>query len=326
MKSDEFKNFWYKTNIIIPLRGFCKVYENGSFSAAAKELNVSQSTITRQIQAIEREIKTQLFDKTASGKIEPTKDGKFFYEIVKPKIQSLDYIYEYFFLREDLKHDNTIRLSCHHAFIANVLPYCIHRYKQENNGDNFVKFLIKDSDFVKALDDLDNNEVDIAIYPVENFPDDKRYNEAKYTVDNLFEFNPVIVLHKNNSLAKKDSDQITIDDLRKQNVLLIDKGKMLSNYTNMFEYQNITGNLIFENSDWETLKNFVRLNLGIQFYSSIQEVLKNHVEIDLVTKDVSHLFPKMEAKLIRKKGFILNQYVDKFLKIINEISMNFKSK
>lgn len=319
----EIKNFWYKTNIIVPLRGFCKVYESGSFSGAAKEMNISQSTVTRQIQAIEREIKSTLFYKTPSGKTEPTKEGNFLYELVKPKIQSFDYIYDYFFLKENSAiEDDIIRLSSHHTIISNILPYCIYKYKQVSKGDITTKFFIKNSSFVEALEDLDNGSIDLAIYPIGEFPDDKKYSEVKYDISDLFTLKPTIILHKDNSLAKKNSLKIDFEDLRKQNMLLVDKDKILSVYGTICEKQNITGNILFENSDWETIKNFLKLNLGIQFYSNIHGI-SNILEKNLVVKDISHLFPKIEIKLIKKKGKVLSKNLRSFIGIIFDVSKRF---
>lgn len=323
MNVEKIKNFWYKTNIIVPLRGFCRVYENGSYSDTAKELGVSQSTITRQIQAIEREIKTELFNKTPNGGFEPTKDGEFLYELVKPKVQSFDYIYEYFFLKgESIDDENAIKLSGHHTIISNIVPNCIDRYKQENKGDIITKFFIKNASFVAALDDLDKDNIDFAIYPVGEFPKSREYSKAKYDTSDLFTLKPTIILHKDNSIANKNDHEITYSDLRKQNVLLIDKDKILSVYGKICEEQNIYGNIMFENSDWETIKNFVRLNLGIQFYSNIDRIL-DLSESNLVSKDISHLFPEIRVKLIRKQGKILKDNLRNFIDIIFNVSKYF---
>ncbi len=323
MNVKKIKNLWYKTNIIVPLRGFCKVYENGSYSDTAKDLGLSQSTITRQIQSIEREIKTELFTKATNGKFEPTKDGEFLYELVKPKIQSFDYIYDYFFSKNDTPSDeNTIRLSAHHTFVSNIVPDCINRYKQDNKGDSITKFFLKNSSFTEALNDLDRDNVDLAIYPIGEFPEDRKHSKAKYKINDLFTLKPTIIVHKDNTIANKDDHKITYRDLKKQNMLLIDKDKILSIYGKICQAHNITGNIAFENSDWETIKNFVRLNLGIQFYSNINRI-PNLSANDLITKDISHLFPEIKVRLVKKQGKVLSENLRNFIDVIFNISKNF---
>ena len=123
-----------------------------------------------------------------------------------------------------------------------------------------TNFFIKNSNFYDALNDLDNGSIDVAIYPIENFPDDRKHNESKYIHEELLTLRPAIILNKNNSLAKKNGSEITFEDLRKQNMLLVDKDKILSVYAEICEVQDITGNILFENSDWETIRNFLKFS------------------------------------------------------------------
>ncbi len=56
------------------LRYFVSIVENGSFRAAAEELNISQPPLTRQIQQLEQIVGTPLLLRRASG-IQPTEAG-----------------------------------------------------------------------------------------------------------------------------------------------------------------------------------------------------------------------------------------------------------
>ena len=49
------------------LKIFHTVAEAGSFTKATVNLNLSQSAISRQIQSLEQELKTQLFERHARG-------------------------------------------------------------------------------------------------------------------------------------------------------------------------------------------------------------------------------------------------------------------
>jgi DNA-binding transcriptional LysR family regulator len=51
------------------LQAFLAVAETGSFQKAARQCNVSQSTISRQVQSLEADLGTELFHRTASAKL-----------------------------------------------------------------------------------------------------------------------------------------------------------------------------------------------------------------------------------------------------------------
>lgn len=57
------------------LRIFCAAAERRSFSAAAAELYISHSTVSRAVAELERELGAELFERSARG-AEPTEAGR----------------------------------------------------------------------------------------------------------------------------------------------------------------------------------------------------------------------------------------------------------
>ncbi|MGO4750338.1 LysR family transcriptional regulator, partial [Streptomyces sp. 2MCAF27] len=57
------------------LRTFVSLARTGSFTAAATELHLAQSTVTVQIRSLERELGTRLFDRLPAGTT-PTPSGR----------------------------------------------------------------------------------------------------------------------------------------------------------------------------------------------------------------------------------------------------------
>ena len=55
-------------------RAFLATLEKGSLSAAAKALNLTQPTLSRQVAALESELGVTLFERLGKG-LEPTKSG-----------------------------------------------------------------------------------------------------------------------------------------------------------------------------------------------------------------------------------------------------------
>ncbi|MDR2077421.1 MAG: LysR family transcriptional regulator [Rickettsiales bacterium] len=307
-------NFWHRANTIVLLRSFCKVYELGGFSMAASILTISQSSISRQVQALEKGLGTKLFSKSPSGKISPTKDGKLFYNLIKPKVQSIDCVYDYFKKKKLEAQNKLITISSHHTVITYMLPNCIKKYR-ENYNDQETEFVIESSpDLNSSLSRLDDGEVDFVIYPM---------NQAlsrKYTVTDLITCDPIILMHKDNILAKKQQNKITFFDLAEQNFLFIDQIKIMPMFVQICEEYGITGNIKFINSDWETVRNFVRLDLGVHIYNDVNDRSMELTDPKLISKNVSHLFPQIVTRVAIRSGAIFNKNKTSFLQVLEDIA------
>jgi len=70
------------------LKIFHAVAESGNFTKATFSLNLSQSAISRQIQSLEQELKTQLFERHARG-LSLTENGEYLYKTAHEVISKL---------------------------------------------------------------------------------------------------------------------------------------------------------------------------------------------------------------------------------------------
>ena len=70
------------------LKIFHAVAESGNFTRATYILNLSQSAISRQIQSLERELKTQLFERHARG-LTLTENGEYLFKTAHEIISKL---------------------------------------------------------------------------------------------------------------------------------------------------------------------------------------------------------------------------------------------
>src|SRR6478672_41096 len=89
---------YYKQNRLQQLRGFCYAAQAQSISKAAERLFLSQPSVSLQVQALEREFKTTLFERRGP-KISLTPDGKTLYELASPLVAEIDSLEETFAAR-----------------------------------------------------------------------------------------------------------------------------------------------------------------------------------------------------------------------------------
>ena len=71
------------------IKCFITVAENNSFSKSATKLFLSQSTISKNISRLEKELGFKLIDRSHKH-IKLTNKGSYFYQIIKPIAQKLD--------------------------------------------------------------------------------------------------------------------------------------------------------------------------------------------------------------------------------------------
>lgn len=75
------------------IRYFLAVAETGSFSRSAELMHVAQPAISRQIQALEQELKQSLLLRTAKG-AEMTAEGRILYDRIRPIVAEYDQVRE----------------------------------------------------------------------------------------------------------------------------------------------------------------------------------------------------------------------------------------
>ena len=91
------------------LEAFVKVTEGRSFSKAAKELFLTQPTISAHIASLEKELNTRLFVRNTK-EVSLSEDGTVLYEYAKQMVE-LERKIEYAFLHERTRwHRSVLRL------------------------------------------------------------------------------------------------------------------------------------------------------------------------------------------------------------------------
>lgn len=88
---------------LLELRYFTQVAELGGFSKASVKLGITQPALSRQVQKLEYELRTNLFYRHGRG-VSLTQAGRKLYDVVKPLLNALAEI------KEELK-DESVRLT-----------------------------------------------------------------------------------------------------------------------------------------------------------------------------------------------------------------------
>src|SRR3990172_6215514 len=120
---------YYKQNRLQQLRGFCHAAQTLSISKAAERLFLSQPSVSLQIQALEREFKTTLFERRGP-KISLTPDGKTLYELASPLVAQIDTLDETFAARRGDVERGQLDIAAGESTTLYLLPRFVKQFAE----------------------------------------------------------------------------------------------------------------------------------------------------------------------------------------------------
>ena len=97
--------------------------------------------------------------------------------------------------------------------------------------------------------------------------------------------------------------------------MMTDKDSILPYFQKICKEYKFKSYINFEEADWEMMKNFVKLDLGIHLYSDLYNLFPDLKDPEIVSKNVSHLFPKIKIYSIVKYGKEQIEIIKKFLEM-----------
>ena len=297
------KQFYYKKNRIQQLKGFYYTAQLGSPSKAAKHMCLGQSTVTMQIQSLERDLSTQLFHKTR-GNFKLTSDGELLYKIAVPLIQGIDGLYEQFLLYKKESETNKISIAAHHIAISYLLPQFVKKFTTRYPDINIHILNISKQE---ATDRIISNKIDLMVYPTDKVPEECLFKPS-------FSYEPTLIMNKNHPLVEKED--ISLSDLGKYPLVRIDPELIiLPFFEEAVKKYGIGSKISFENGNWEMLKHFVIHDIGLAMVSTI---CVDKTDTDIVSKSMTKFFPPMNYGIMIKRGRYLNKTVTNFIKLLDK--------
>ena len=229
------------------LKLFCEAYICASYTQAAENMRIAQTSITKAIDDIEYITKKTLFVRTAEGML-PTRDADELFQKIK---SSLDIIENA--LSSTIEDPfKTFAIAGNHSVCCTVFPVAMRKMKED--GYDISHFSIHNTDPQNATSLLRRHVIQAAMFPRSEIPSDLRVH-ASDTAE------AVLLVHKDHHLLQKE--KITMEDLAAENFMLIDEYKINEKYRDFFKdfYANNTFHL--HNADWEMIMYFVGQNLGV---------------------------------------------------------------
>lgn len=270
------------------------------FGQAAKACNVTQPTLSMQLQKAEEEFETILFDRSRNP-ILPTPEGE------KIILQARTVIKEYrrlFSVLDESKDEvkGHFRLGVIPTLAPYLIPLFVGKFSEEYPE---VDLMIEEFKTEEIIDLLKKDELDagILVTPLEG---------ESFIERVLFQESFHIFADKSNPLLKKA--KVTDKDLDLNDVWLLNEGHCLRNQVlNLCSVKRKAvskrQNLHFESGNLETLKNMVVNYQGFTLLpylaaSNLSGELKNQV------RDFQGVIPTREVSLVHNRLFLKEKIIN----------------
>lgn len=231
---------------------FSKITEMKSFLKAAENLGYAQSTITTQVQLLEKELGIKLFERIGRN-MELTSKGIIFLEYAKKIINLANEAKEAVEDRDVPR--GTLKIGVVESLCTIKLPELLKGYHMKYPE---VEVVIRVGTCSDLRYMLKNNVVDL-IFTLGELIEESDFISCMCNKENM-----AVLASPLNRL--KDKIEISLKDITGESLILTEKGCSYRGVLErMIQEENLQPHLTLEIGSIETIKTFVMNNLGITF-------------------------------------------------------------
>lgn len=290
---------------------FIKVAATQNFSKAAEQLGYSQSTITIQIQQLEKELGTQLFERIGK-QVSLTEQGEIFLkhanEIMRVTREALT------FARESNTPEGTLRIGSVESLATAILPEILLRF---HKACPKVETIIKTDRSDGLINMVKSNEIDLFLTL-----DPKIYGaEWVRAIQQKEEI--IFVTSSQHSFAGKE--MIEIEMIKNEPFLLTEKGESYRyELERILSDRELVIHPVLETGNTETIIHLLEHGMGVSFLPLFS--VKDSIEKGTLSQ-IQADFPsvRMYSQLLYHKNKWINSQMQTFITIAQEVFQNRES-
>lgn len=290
------------------LEAFVQVSESGSFSKAAKELFLTQPTISAHISSLEKELNVRLFIRNTK-EVSLSDDGKDLYRYAKQITDLEKVIEERFYMdSDDGKHFITIAASTIPA--QYLLPKVLMCYREHYPKEQ-IKIIETDSS--EVVTQVVDHMVDVGF--TGTVLEKKHCKYIPFYKDELAVITPDTPEYR----ILKEQNRDDINWIRRKPLILREEGsgtrkeaeKQLKNAGISMETLDIVASI----ANQETIKKSVKQGMGITILSR----LAAEDEEGLLIFPIPGADEGRDINLVYNKNYQMTRSADRFIRIVKEV-------
>ena len=293
------------------LEAFVQVAEGGSFSKAARELYLTQPTISAHISSLEKELNVRLFVRNTK-EVSLSDNGKDLYKYAKQMVDLQGKIEEHFGMRKDSgKHCITIAASTIPA--QYLLPKVLMRFNEKYPEEQFK---IKETDSAQVVTQIVDCMADVGFTGT--------VLEKKHCKYIPFYKDELVIIDPNMEKYRRIQEECPNDIswLEREHVIMREEGsgtrkeaekQLRSAGVNMADLEIIAS---IENQ--ETIKKSVRQGMGVSILSRLAAT-------DEAKAGQMLIFPipgadeGRDINVVYNRNYQLSRSAERFIKIVKEV-------
>lgn len=283
------------------LQYFVKLAHLEHYTKAAKDLSITQPSLSHAISSLEDELGTKLFEKQGRN-VSLTKYGKIFLKYVE---KSLEYLQEGVEKTKALTcaTSGLIDLGCIYTLEAEFMPTMVRKFLEQNKDKNFG-FTFSSNNTKSIIDGLKNEKYDLGF--CSKIEDENNIEFIKVKQEEL-----VVVVPKNHELSKyKEIDLINTVDYKQ--IAFVKSSGLRKVIDNLFNQIGKTQDISYEVENDSSMAGLVSEGFGIAVMPNIPFL--NYFNVDVI-KLKSPVYTR-NIYMAKLKNKYLSPAVDEFSKFI----------
>lgn len=283
------------------LQYFVKLAHLEHYTKAAKDLSITQPSLSHAISSLEEELGTKLFEKQGRN-VSLTKYGKIFLKYVE---KSLEYLQEGIDKTKALTcaTSGLIDLGYIYTLEAEFMPIMVRKFLEENKDKNFG-FTFSSNNTKSIIDGLKSERYDLGFCSKIEYDNDIEFIKVKQ--EEL-----VVVVPKNHELSKyKEIDLIKTVDFKQ--IAFVKSSGLRKVIDNLFNQIGKSQNISYEVENDNSMAGLVSEGFGIAVMPNIPFL--NYFNVDVI-KLKSPVYTR-NIYMAKLKNKYLSPAVDEFSKFV----------
>ena len=283
---------------------FIAIVENDTFFDAACEMNISQSSLSKQIMKLEKELDLTLFDRTTRSAT-LTQAGEFFYNEAKQLIEHYKLTLENIQIFKSL-HENKLHIAVLPIQTQYNLNALFNSFRKENPD---IELQITEVEDDRLIEGISKNEYDLIIAR------ETMFDKSKFKTYPLAKDELIVAISSEHKLSQRD--KLTLDDIKNENFILMNPYTSIYKLCiNKLKENNIDANII-RTARTESIIGSVAINEGISLLPKSNFEVFHQKNINTIS-----LEPQIALSVVlaKHKKTASNIAIKEFIKFVDKIA------